>query len=390
MNNQNKKFGYFTEGVYFKNADGRVYTSDIFIIFINKLKLNGEITALGRLSKQDFSPKHQLRNMGFISLSYYKSLRSLIKIYPFYILRNLKKIFCFTKDIDLLLISASGPISVLLIWFMKIQRKKVIIFIRSDIRELIKAKDHNTFMLDIFANWIESSFEKSVKNNSSITAFAFGDDIFNRYSKFSNSVISAASSRFEMSHIISSDELSFNDTSCVNLLYVGRLSKGKGLNLLIETVSMLKSNRFKLTIIGDGDIKDELVLLVKNLGLNEKIIFKGYIPFGERLFKEYSHYDVLILPSFSEGLPQVILEAMARGVAVVASGVGGIKDLIKDGENGYMFDPGDKSTLLNILEEILAGDLPLLNIRRNGLTTAEKFSFEKQAEKIYNVLNQYN
>jgi glycosyltransferase involved in cell wall biosynthesis len=391
MNNKNNQYGYFTEGVYYKNGTGEVYTSDIFITFFQKLNLNKEITALGRLAKQEFSPKYQLKkDINFVSISYYKSLRSLIITLPFYILRNAKKIILFIQRIDLLFVSASGPISILLLWLMKIKRKKNFLFIRQDTRELIKAKYHDSFIPKLIANWIESSIEKIVKKNNNVTIFTFGDDIFSRYSKISNFVIPVADSRFENSQIISPIELFTNKESYKNLLYVGRLAKGKGLEFLIETLYELPIKKFKLTIIGDGNIKNDLISLVKKLNLIEKVVFKGYIPFGKRLLKEYSSNDVLIFPSFSEGLPQVVLEAMARGVIVIATRVGGLTNLIKDGENGFLFEPGDKKGLLKIIREIQTNELPLLTIRKNGINTAKKYSFEKQATKIYKALKMMN
>lgn len=387
MNNKNSQYGYFTEGVYYKNRTGEVYASDIFITFFQKLNLNKEITALGRLAKQEFSPKYQLKqDIHFVSISYYKSLRSLIITLPFYILRNGRRIILFVQRIDLLFVSASGPISVLLLWLMKIKRKKVLLFIRQDMRELINAKYHGSFIPKLIANWIESSIEKIVKKNSDVVIFTFGDDIFGRYSKISDFVIPVADSRFENSEIISPIELFPKKESSKNLLYVGRLAKGKGLEFLIETLHELPVKSFGLSIIGDGNIKNDLISLAKKLNLIERVVFKGYIPFGEELLKEYSSNDVLILPSFSEGLPQVVLEAMARGVIVVATRVGGLSKLIKDGENGFLFEPGDKEGLLKIIREIQTNELPLLAIRKNGIDTAKKFSFEKQAAKIYKAL----
>ncbi len=79
MNNKNNQDGYFTEEVCYKNGIGEVYTSDMFIAFFQKLNLNKEITALERLTKQEFSPKYQLKkDINFVSISYYKSLRSVL------------------------------------------------------------------------------------------------------------------------------------------------------------------------------------------------------------------------------------------------------------------------------------------------------------------------
>lgn len=378
--------GFYTEGKYFKN-NSDVVGNDIFIVFFKKLFPGYKFSTIGRLSKVEISPKYNLgKKCIFFPLTYYKSIKHLTITFPFFVWKNFKTISNFSSKIDVLFIAASSPLSVLLLHIIKRKGKPILLFVRQDTQKLIGLKNKNGFIYRKIASLIEFSIERFVKNYNKITVFTFGDKIFRRYRSLTKRVVQIADSRYEDMDIQKAEELSLLDNSFINFLYVGRLAKGKGLSFLLNSFAEILNTNYTLNIVGDGVLKKDLLNQAKKLNLIEKVIFRGYIPFGKELFKEYSSNDVLILPSFSEGLPQVVLEAMARGVVVVATRVGGLTNLIKDGKNGFLFEAGDKKGLLKIIRKIKTNELPLLTIRKNGINTAQKFSFEKQATKIYKAL----
>jgi len=388
MKNTNKKYGYFTEGVFYEDNSGSIFSSDIFIVFFQKLFSKRKIWAIGRLSKKEFSPKYLLaKDTSLTKLSLYKSITRLLLFYPLFLMKNRNKINSFIKNIDILFISASGPLSIHLLRKIKKENKQVIIFVRQDTRKLVSVKHNNSFSAKILANLIETYIENFVENYSKSTVFTFGNEIYNRYSKKTNSVYPIADSRFQDSDIINAEDLVKIDYSMINFLYVGRLAFGKGLEFLIKSLSLITNFEFKLTIIGDGVLKEKLIDLVNVYKLTESVNFKGHIYFGKELLNEYSSHDILVLPSFSEGFPQVIIEAMARGILVVATKVGGIPDLIQDGVNGFLFTAGNQNEFLKIINKIRSNAIPTDIIRGNGLHTAKKYSFESQSQKIYHLIN---
>ncbi|HXG08789.1 MAG TPA: glycosyltransferase, partial [Gemmataceae bacterium] len=120
---------------------------------------------------------------------------------------------------------------------------------------------------------------------------------------------------------------------------VGRLSAEKGFDLLIRSVDHLLTSGLdiELLLVGEGDQERELRSLVAGLGRQERIRLLGYQPDPRAI---YEAMDVFALSSLREGLPNVVLEAMAMGVPVVATRVAGVPRLIRDGENGLLVEPG--------------------------------------------------
>lgn len=122
--------------------------------------------------------------------------------------------------------------------------------------------------------------------------------------------------------------------------YVGRLAYGKGLEYLLKEFRKFEEKipNAKLLIIGDGELREFLTKYVKDNSLVDKVIFTGY---QKNVINYYSLIDVYVIPSFSESTNLTLLEAMNAGVTAVSSDAGGLKEIIEDGINGYLFNVGD-------------------------------------------------
>ena len=148
------------------------------------------------------------------------------------------------------------------------------------------------------------------------------------------------------SHTKSSDK--------VKILYVGRLHELKGLDHLIKAFSDVKKvhDNVELLIIGGGDLKGDLEKLVHDEGMDEDVKFIGEVEHLE-LIDYYQNSDIFVLPSLSEGLSNVIMEAMACGLPVIATDVGGNPELVKHEEGGLIVNSKDVLGLQNSLERLL-------------------------------------
>lgn len=116
----------------------------------------------------------------------------------------------------------------------------------------------------------------------------------------------------------------------IKFLYVGRLVPSKGLEEMIESISILNGQtdyKFHLSIVGDGTLRTKIESLVKEKMLENKISFLGAIAFGNELDKIYATHDILISPSFSETGPRTVLEASSNSIYVISTNVGFVKEI---------------------------------------------------------------
>lgn len=160
-------------------------------------------------------------------------------------------------------------------------------------------------------------------------------------------------------------------------LYVGRIEPRKSINIIIKAYSKipLKTRPKKLYLIGDYNFDpyytNILKNLIKKLGLKENITFKGFVP-QKYLYMYYKNARYTIFSSndrffpMTEGLPNVVLEAMASGTIVVASNVAGVPEVIKNGENGFLYNSFSVNELINILSKLDEAPEDYLNTIKNN------------------------
>jgi glycosyltransferase involved in cell wall biosynthesis len=163
---------------------------------------------------------------------------------------------------------------------------------------------------------------------------------------------------------------------------VGRLSAEKGFDVLIRAVGqLLQGGRdVELLIVGEGAEQSRLRALIAELGLTERVRLLGY---RADLHELYEALDVFALSSHREGLPNVLLEAMALGVPVVATRIAGIPRLIRDGENGLLVNPGDTNELTRALAQLLGEPELGSRLARSGRNTIEEgYSFATRMGKV--------
>ena len=142
--------------------------------------------------------------------------------------------------------------------------------------------------------------------------------------------------------------------SPVRLLFVGWLEREKGVFELIDACRQLAANRvFTLDMVGEGNASAEARSLVARHGLGEVIRFRGWLN-QEQIHRELTDADVLVLPSWAEGLPNAMIEAMAARLAVVVTAVGAIPELIDDRRSGILVEPRNADALARALNAILA------------------------------------
>jgi glycosyltransferase involved in cell wall biosynthesis len=138
------------------------------------------------------------------------------------------------------------------------------------------------------------------------------------------------------------------------LLTVGRMASVKGMPVLLDAIKQLQANHpdLKLTVVGDGPERKAFEQRAKDLGIADRVDFVGYQSQAE-VRERLNETDLFVLPSFAEGVPVVLMEAMAAGVPVATTRIAGVAELVDDGTSGRLVPPGDGQALAQAIDELL-------------------------------------
>jgi len=175
------------------------------------------------------------------------------------------------------------------------------------------------------------------------------------------------------------------------LISVGRLVSGKGLSLLLDAVKDLldKGKDVRLTLVGDGPDRPALEAQAASLGVSQRVAFAGWMD-QDALHKLYRRSDVAVMSSFAEGVPVVLMEAMATGIPCVAPRITGIPELIRDGADGLLFTASNVAEMATAITQLM--DEPDLR-RRMAVSArariADKYNLEKNVDGLATVFSEW-
>jgi glycosyltransferase involved in cell wall biosynthesis len=174
------------------------------------------------------------------------------------------------------------------------------------------------------------------------------------------------------------------------IIFVGRIEKDKGIYELLSAFSILKSKCHNLHLILLGNcVESDLQREISSLtALKNKIHVIGEQPHRE-VFNWLKSADLFVLPSYHEGLPNAILEAMSCGLPVVSTKIGGIPEIVEDGNTGILVNPKDSDALANAIVYLIENDELARNMGKTGRDKVEqKFSWQQNAKEIVQIYNE--
>jgi colanic acid/amylovoran biosynthesis glycosyltransferase len=213
----------------------------------------------------------------------------------------------------------------------------------------------------------------------------------------SQGMIFADADKWQQMHIIHCgidpalfDAVIHKDSS-QRLLYVGRLAVVKGLPILLESLAILQRSHpdILLTVVGDGPDRSQLEQMTEQLGLSGNVKFVGYQSQAE-VRKYMQETDIFVMSSFAEGVPVVLMEAMAASVPVIATQIAGVSELVENNINGYLVPPGDTISLADRIEKLLSDHQLRSVLGAAGRTkVAKEFNIHNEVASLYSVMKTY-
>lgn len=170
----------------------------------------------------------------------------------------------------------------------------------------------------------------------------------------------------------------------VNFLFMGRLGKRKGVYDLIEAARYITAPNVKIHLYGDGEI-EQVRKKIEEAGVSERVQLQGWISGGEKE-NVFRAAQVLLLPSYNEGLPMSVLEALSYGMPVISTPVGGTPDAVKDGVNGYLIEPGNAKALAEKIDALAQSETLRRSMGEAGYAMAhELFDIRKIINELHTI-----
>ncbi len=181
------------------------------------------------------------------------------------------------------------------------------------------------------------------------------------------------------------NDYSGNFEKSYDLVFIGKFNKTKGFDIFLKTLFMLEEENLnlKVCIVGYGDMENEIKNIKDILGKNITIDFLGK---REDVYDILMNSKILVYPSRYEGLPITILESMSVGTPVIATNVGGIPEIIENGENGILINKEDSLSLKNSIIDIINNDDKRKKLSLNAYKTVKnRFSIENYFNNLIDI-----
>jgi L-malate glycosyltransferase len=169
------------------------------------------------------------------------------------------------------------------------------------------------------------------------------------------------------------------------LVFAGRFVRQKNPFAIIQTLSELQDLNWNCSMLGDGPLFENVKSEIEKTGMSERFDLPGWVT-PDAVLEYFAKSDILFMPSLSEGLPVVGVQALAAGLAIVASEIGGFLDLVDNEKNGYLVDVRDIPAFSRALREMISNPQALLQFREASIEKSHQFDIQKIVDQYQSIL----
>jgi glycosyltransferase involved in cell wall biosynthesis len=286
-------------------------------------------------------------------------------------------------QVDAVWVSASHPVGLALMAMAKLRRRRVVISVRQDTMAYFRSRLPSPLWAPLlFPLWIVDRIYRLAARWTPCTAV--GSQIAHRYRAPRENVLQISVNLISESEMPSEPpERSWDEG--VDMLTVGRIEPEKNPQLLVEALAQLERAaplRFTATWAGRGRLAGETRVRAEELGVSDRLKLPGFVPMGSELMKLYRDSDLFVHVSRTEGMPGVISEAMACGLPIVATDVGGIRAATGDGAAALLVPPGDATALSEAILRLDRDPELRRRLAAAALERAHESSLEREAGRV--------
>lgn len=365
----------------FWQEDGEVYAARSFVLFLGKLAEHfDELTVAARLSPTPSSSHYKLPAPArFTPLPHYGSAANPLDVGR--ALRESATRFAALLDrVDVVWLLGPHPFALLFARMAERRGKRVVLGVRQDLPRYVRNRRPRRADLRLVATALDRAFRHLAKAHPAVVV---GPDLAERYGSAQRllniyvSLVSAA----DVLDPGPAEARSYDGR--VKILSVGRIDAEKNPLMLADVLERLDP-RFEMTICGDGPLEDDLATLLEQRGLSSRAVLRGHVPMGDELIGLYRDSHLLLHVSWTEGVPQVLLEAFAAALPVVATAVGGVAEAA--GDAALLIPPGDPDAAASAVQRLAESSEVRKRLLARAHAVAQEHTLEREASRVAEFL----
>src|SRR5579875_7644 len=365
----------YTDSVY-RRAGGAVYGEFSFTLFQAALRTRmSSVTIMGRLDPQPGPTHYRLPgDVGFVGLPHYPSLARPRAVLAS-LARSLRICWRALEEVDVAWVFGPYPHGLALVALALARRRRVVLGVRQDFPSYVRSRRPQMRWMHLAADALELCWRSLARF---LPVVVVGPELLRSYRHARRAQAITVS-------LVGEDDVGAGERaagrSCdgpLTLLSVGRLDEEKNPLLLADVLARLRSmgRPWRLIVCGDGPLEQALAMRLRELGLSDTAILRGHVPLHDGLLELYRASHAFLHVSRTEGFPQVLLEAFASGVPVVATAVGGVA--AGAGGAALLVAPDDARAAACALERVAADPTLRARLIRAGLEQARAHTLERE------------
>jgi glycosyltransferase involved in cell wall biosynthesis len=331
---------------------------------------------------EDEAPNQLPAGIELIPLPHYPSLRRvgrLIAALP----RTVAAMWRGLADLDAVWVSGVHPLGLLMIALAGIRRRRVVLLIRQDspayFRSRLPSRAWTPVMAPLMG--LDAIFRLLARR---MRTTVVGADVARRYRAPRPNVLEMRINLLARPQLAAAAS-SADWSGAVGLLTVGRIDREKNPLLAAAALAELQGRdpgRYTLTWVGVGPLAEPLREEASRLGVGDRLRLAGFVPFGCALLERYRDAHAFVHVAVTEGLPQVLYEAMGSGTPIVATDVGGVRDALDDGRGGLLVPPADAQALADAIERLEADPGLRRDVATRALELAAEGTIESESARV--------
>jgi glycosyltransferase involved in cell wall biosynthesis len=369
----------FTDYVY-REVDGVVYGERAFAVFLAALadKVD-ELTILGRLDPGAGACHYPLPDpVRFVALPHYSSLTRPIAVIGS-LVRSLRRFWRALDEADRVWLLGPYPHAVAFALLTRIRRRRLVLGVRQDFPRYVRSRRPQRRWMHAGADLLERSWRWLARGSPVV---AVGPELARQY-RMAPALLEIVVSLVRDGDIEEGRRATDRTYDGeLRVLSVGRLDTEKNPLLLARVLHALVQDdqRWRLVVCGEGPLRSELAQELERLGLSEHAELRGYVPVREGLLELYRSSHAFLHVSLTEGMPQVLIEAFASGLPVVATAVGGVADAA--GDAAILVPPSDARAAADALMKIATDEGLRHELIAEGFARARAHTLDAEVARV--------